>query len=88
MVHTVLRHDPPLELIDADFQSTPLGWAIHGSEHGWNCRGGDYAGTVEALLKAGAKPPGEISGTEAVKAVLRRHGAKVEQSTGSRTDAD
>jgi len=78
MVRTVLRHDPPLELTDADFQSTPLGWAIYGSEHGWDCRAGDYVGTVEALLKAGAKHPGEIRGTEAVKAVLRRHGAKAE----------
>jgi hypothetical protein len=88
MVRVVLRHDPPLERTDADFHGTPLGWAIHGSEHGWNCRAGDYAGTVEALLKAGAQPPGKVSGTEAVKAVLRRHGVKDEQSTGSRADAD
>jgi hypothetical protein len=76
MARAVLRYEPPLEQIDADFKSTPLGWAIHGSEHGWHCRTGDYAGTVECLLKAGAKLPEKIDGTEAVKEVLRRHAGK------------
>jgi ankyrin repeat protein len=77
MARDILRHDPPLELTDADFQSTALGWAIHGSEHGWYCRTGDYAATVEALLKAGAKlPEKKTGGTEAVREVLRRHGVK------------
>jgi hypothetical protein len=43
---------------------------------GWYCRTGNYPGTVEALLKAGAKPPEKIGGTDAVKEVLRQHGAK------------
>lgn len=73
MARMLLAHNAPLELIDFDFNSTPLGWAIHGSEHGWYCKNGDYAGTVEALLKAGAKPPEKIGGTDAVKEVLRRH---------------
>ncbi|MEO8426579.1 MAG: ankyrin repeat domain-containing protein [Verrucomicrobiota bacterium] len=71
MAGEILRYNPPLELTDADFKGTPLGWAIHGSEHGWYCRTGNYAGTVEALLKAGAKPPEKIGGTDAVKEVLR-----------------
>ena len=49
------------------FQSTPLGWAIHGSEHGWNRETGDYAGTVEALIEAGAKRPATLGGSEAVQ---------------------
>jgi hypothetical protein len=74
MARAILRHDPPLEVTDGDFNSTPLGWAIHGSEHGWHCRTGDYAGTVEALLQAGAKIPAKAgNGTEAVREVLRRH---------------
>jgi hypothetical protein len=77
MTREILRYDPPLELTDADFQATPLGWAIHGSEHGWYCATGDYAGTVEVLLKAGAKLPEKATGgTEAVKATLRRCGGK------------
>jgi ankyrin repeat protein len=76
MTREILRYNPPLELTDADFNGTPLGWAIHGSEHGWYCRTGNYAATVEALLKAGAKPPEKIAGTDAVKEVLRGYGVK------------
>jgi len=72
MTREILRHNPPLEVTDADFQSTPLGWAIHGSEHGWNCQTGDYPGTVELLLKAGAKLPQKHGGTAAVKEVLQQ----------------
>jgi ankyrin repeat protein len=76
MARDILRYNPPLEATDADFNGTPLGWAIHGSEHGWHCRTGDYAATVEVLLKAGAKrPEKKAAGTEAVKEVLRRHDA-------------
>lgn len=76
MAELLLRHDPPLEQTDADFQGTPLGWAIHGSIEGWYCRTGNYVGTVKALLKAGAKLPKKNGGTEAVKEVLRTHGLK------------
>jgi ankyrin repeat protein len=77
MTREILRYDPPLELTDADFQSTPLGWAIHGSEHGWYCKTGNYAATVEQLLQAGAKASQKkAGGTDAVRAVLRRYGAK------------
>jgi ankyrin repeat protein len=72
MAEIILRYNPPLEWTDADFQGTPLRWAVYGSEHGWYCNTGDYAGTVEVLLKAGAKPPGKIEGTEAVQKILRR----------------
>src|SRR6266566_6748022 len=65
MTREILRYNPPLEPTDADFQGTPLGWAIHGSEHGWYCRTGNYAATVESLLKAGATIPGKTtSGTD------------------------
>jgi hypothetical protein len=74
MVRQILRYHPPLELLDADFHSTPLGWAVHGSEHGWHCRAGDYAATAEALIQAGARLPEEIGGSAAVSEVLRRYG--------------
>ena len=74
MAHEILCHHPPLEILDVDFKKTPLEWAIHGSEHGWYCRTGDYAGTVEALAKAGAKFPDKIGGTAAVQETLQRHG--------------
>jgi hypothetical protein len=83
MTREILRHHPPLELTDTDFQSTPLGWAIHGSVHGWYCQTGNYAATVESLLEAGAKLPEKATGgTDAVNEVLRRHGAKDDDRPG------
>jgi hypothetical protein len=35
---------------------------------------GDYAGIVELLLNAGAQLPSSVSGSEAVRETLRRHG--------------
>jgi hypothetical protein len=75
IVRLVLQHDPPLEDTNNDFKSTPLGWAIHGSQNGWYRHNGDYAATVEALLEAGARPPDKIAGTDAVQEVLRRYAA-------------
>lgn len=74
MAREILRYQPPLELNDANFHKTPLGWAVYGSENGWYCRTGNFSGTVEALLLAGAKPPERIGGTGAVQDVLRRFG--------------
>ena len=71
MAKLILNYAPPLEVEDADFHATPLGWAIHGSEHGWHRQTGNYAGTVEAMLAAGAKAPPEIKGSQAVQEVLR-----------------
>jgi hypothetical protein len=78
MVNTILPFGPPLELTDGDFNSTPLGWAMYGSENGWYAQAGDYAGTIELLIKAGARLPEKLGGTEAVREVLRRHGMKEE----------
>jgi ankyrin repeat protein len=73
MTRKILEFNPPLEITDADFHGTPLGWAIHGSEHGWHCRTGDYPTTVRLLLKAGAALPEKLDqGTPAVQEVLKR----------------
>jgi hypothetical protein len=74
MVETILAHRPTLDLPDADHKAPPLGWAIHGSEHGWHCETGNFAAVVDALLRAGAKSPKQLGGTEAVREVLRRRG--------------
>jgi ankyrin repeat protein len=76
MARAILRFGPPLEVTDADFHGPPLGWAVHGSEHSWHSSSGNYAATVEALLKAGAEVPDLVRGTEPVREVLRRYGAK------------
>jgi ankyrin repeat protein len=70
MARAILNFAPPLEATDADFSGTPLGWAIHGSEHGWFSGSGDYAATVTLLLQAGAARPAEPGGSPAVRAVV------------------
>lgn len=80
MVEAILPHRPPLDDADNDFHSSPLGWATHGSEHGWHCRTGDYVKTVELLCAAGAKVLGSTPGTEAVRQVLLRFGVMREPS--------
>ena len=70
MARLILRHKPALEQHDPEYHATPLGWAIHGSLHGWHRKTGDYAAVVEALLQSGVKPPEEIEGSEAVRRVL------------------
>jgi ankyrin repeat protein len=72
MAESVLKAGAPLEATDADYGGTPLGWAIFGSEHGGNAAG-NYSATVELLLRAGATPPADVSGSPAVQDVLRRH---------------
>ena len=52
MVKEILPFGPPLETTDADFNSTPLGWALHGSEHGW-CAARE---TIRAPLKRCFRP--------------------------------
>jgi len=74
VVRLVLARQPSLESADNDFQATPMGWAVHGSENGWYRQSGDYGATVEALLDAGARLPEKLEGTEAVRAVLRQRG--------------
>jgi ankyrin repeat protein len=73
MVDWLLRYKPELEDSENEFHSKPLGWATHGSEHGWYCKTGDYPRTVDLLCAAGVALPDQLSGTPAVQAVLRRY---------------
>jgi ankyrin repeat protein len=72
MIRLLLPHHPPIDNDDNDYKSTPLHWAMYGSQNGWHQEAGDYANTVEALLDAGASLPRQIGGTDAVKAAFRR----------------
>jgi ankyrin repeat protein len=73
MIGLLLPYRPQIENAENEFKGTPLGWAIYGSMHGWYRDEGDYAGAVETLLQAGARPPKELGGSAAVKEVLERH---------------
>jgi ankyrin repeat protein len=71
LVREILPHRPDLELRDSEHDGTPLDWALHGSENGWRCKTGDYAGTVKLLIAAGAKVPEGAKGSAAVMEVLK-----------------
>jgi ankyrin repeat protein len=88
LTRELLRFTPPLEKTDADFQGTPLGWAIHGSEHGWHRETGDYPETVAALLDAGANPAAiREGGSEPVRALLRQRARSTGSGQASLTDS-
>ena len=70
MTREILRSQPPLELKSLVHDGTPLGWALYGSNNGWHRDTGDYAGTVRALLEAGAVLPPDPEYLEASEAVL------------------
>lgn len=70
LVRTLVQRVAPLEVTDDDHGGTPLGWALHASRHGWHPDRGDYAGTVEALLDAGAALPGPVDALDASEAVM------------------
>ena len=75
LTRELLRARPPLEITDPEFNGTPLSWAIYGSVHGWRAKTGDYPGTVQALLEAGATPPpvaADFPLSEALRDLLRR----------------
>jgi hypothetical protein len=76
MTREILRYAPSLELTDRDFNGTPLGWAIHGSLHGWHPESGDYAGVVRALLDAGAERPKIDDSLHASEAVMKELGGR------------
>jgi ankyrin repeat protein len=72
-VNLLLEHNAPVDLLCEDYGRTPLGWAVHASTQ---FSSPNHAPVVERLIAAGAKVPEKIGGSEAVAAVLRRHGAK------------
>lgn len=77
LVELILKYDSDLEAKN-EFGSTPLIACIHGSVH-FRDRRGDYPGTVEALIRAGAKLPENVGGSEAVQVVLRHYGVDAKQ---------
>jgi ankyrin repeat protein len=70
MVRVLLAHQSPLEAEEQHFKGTPLGWALHGSQHSWHRDQGDYPRTIEALLTAGAKLPRPVEDLAATDEVL------------------
>ena len=75
MLERLLRHNPPVNVPDPSYGGPPLGQCVYGSLHGWSCRTGDFARSVQLLLDAGDRPdPSYLpSGRDDVDAVLREY---------------
>ena len=88
MIELLLQRSAPLDIQGDIHESTPLGWAAHGSRFAGDKNSGPaYARIAELLLEAGASisadPEGDPHGrrflcdaVEPVAEVLRRHGAR------------
>ncbi len=70
MAEILIASGASLEDANNEFNGTPLGWALHGSENGWHRQTGDYPGVIRALLSAGAKVPARPGGTEEARRAL------------------
>lgn len=73
MARTILPFHPDLEMKSIEYAGTALSWAIYGSGNGWHRDTGDYVGTVQALLGAGATVPehaAKLEPSDAVAEVL------------------
>jgi hypothetical protein len=57
IVRDLLQHGAPVEVRGDTYDMTPMGWALHGSEHSWRKDAGDYDAVVQLLLDAGARMP-------------------------------
>lgn len=77
-VRLLLGRGAPTEVRGDDWDLTPLGWSLHGSENSWHRATGDHCAVVEALLAAGAalpRPVAELEGAEPVLNLLRSRAA-------------
>jgi ankyrin repeat protein len=70
MTRHILRFHPTLELKSREYAGPALAWAVFGSGNGWHRDTGDYVGTVQALLEAGAILPEHALDLEPSDAVL------------------
>jgi len=70
MARQILRFHPALELKSQEYAGTALSWALFGSGNGWHRDTGNYVGTVQALLEAGAILPEHALDMEPSDAVL------------------
>lgn len=70
MTREILRFHPALESKSREYEGTPLAWAVFGSGNSWRRDTGDFVGTVQALLDAGAKVPIHAADLEPSEAVF------------------
>jgi len=74
MVRTLIAHQAPVNIFEAEHGGSPLAWALHGSLNGWERDKGDYEGVTRELLAAGAEIPKSdrlLQATEGVLAIVQ-----------------
>jgi ankyrin repeat protein len=78
MIAEVLRHDPPIEARDRQYEGTAMDWLIHGALAPWGLSSGYHGECARLLLRAGARVDEASlpSGVDAVDRVLREHFAR------------
>jgi len=76
LTQSLLDAGADISIRDSEHSSTPLGWALFGSDISKDSDA-DYEATVRALLEAGARPRNDeyMSRRPGVRAVLRKFGA-------------
>lgn len=70
MAREILKFHPTLELKSREYAGTAVAWSVYGSGNGWHRDTGDYVGTIQALLEAGATLPAHAEDLEPSDAVL------------------
>jgi ankyrin repeat protein len=70
MVREILKYHPTIDARDKAHDGPPLGWALHGSLHGWHAKTGDYGPVVTALIDAGAKTENPLPTLEGSDAAI------------------
>ncbi|HEY2468821.1 MAG TPA: ankyrin repeat domain-containing protein [Terracidiphilus sp.] len=75
MVHALLQHNAPINVLETEHGGSPLAWALHGSLHSWERDKGDYPAVTRALLSGGAeipKPERPLQATEEVLEMIQQ----------------
>src|SRR5580658_9359837 len=70
MAREILRFQPSLELKSREYEGTALWWGLYASGSGWRRNTGDFVGTIQALLEAGAILPPHAEELEPSEGVL------------------
>jgi ankyrin repeat protein len=75
MMKEVLRHNPPIEAQDRQYQGTPVDWLMHGALNPWGFATGHYGTCAQLLLDAGARVDAASlpTGHDDIDRVLRAH---------------
>jgi ankyrin repeat protein len=75
MVAEVLRHNPPLDARDRQYDGTAMGWLIHGALAPWGFSSGRHGECAHLLLRAGVSfdEASLPTGHDDVDRVLREH---------------